>query len=122
MFMERILSQNREKKQTANQARVSCIMSAEGCSRERTRARREVLFSLSKETAMTAKTRPCVICGQSIDPERIEVIPETQLCGDHAREIVRLGGEFVLTGKQTSIGKAGSLKKNYGDVSIEKQR
>src|SRR5262245_46620985 len=27
--------------------------------------------------SMPVKTRPCEICGQPIDPERIEVVPET---------------------------------------------
>jgi len=71
---------------------------------------------------MSEKTRPCEICGEPIDPERIDVIPETRLCGEHARMIVQYGGEFVVTGTQASLGKGGSLKKNYGDVSISKKR
>jgi hypothetical protein len=71
---------------------------------------------------MSDKTRPCEICGQPIDPERIEVVPETRLCVEHARMIVKYGGEFIVTGTQASIGKTGSLKKNYGDVSVEKKR
>ena len=42
-------------------------------------------------------------CGQPIDPERIEVVPETRLCVDHARMIVKHGGEFVVTGTQARI-------------------
>jgi hypothetical protein len=71
---------------------------------------------------MPEKTRPCEICGQMIDPERIEVVPETRLCVEHARMIGQYGGEFLVTGTQTSLGKGGSLKKNYGDVSISKKR
>lgn len=71
---------------------------------------------------MNSKTRPCEICGQMIDPERIEVVPETRLCVQHAKEIGKYGGEFHLMGTQTSLGKSGSLKKNYGDISIEKKR
>ena len=71
---------------------------------------------------MPEKTRPCEICGQPIDPERIEVVPETRLCVEHAKMIRQFGGEFLVTGTQASLGKGGSLKKNYGDVSIEKQR
>lgn len=69
-----------------------------------------------------SKTRPCEICAQPIDPERIEMVPETRLCTQHATEIGRFGGEFVVTGTQSSLGKGGSLKKNYGDVSIAKTR
>ena len=71
---------------------------------------------------MSTKTRPCEICGQPIDPERIEVLPDTRLCVDHAQQIGRFGGEFIVTGTQTSLGKGGSLKKNYDDVSIQKKR
>ncbi len=71
---------------------------------------------------MAEKTRPCEICGRMIDPERVEALPETRLCAEHARLIVKYGGEFIVTGKQTSLGKGGSLKKNYGDVSIDKKR
>jgi ribosome-binding protein aMBF1 (putative translation factor) len=71
---------------------------------------------------MPEKTRPCEICGQPIDPERIEVVPETRLCVEHARMIGQYGGEFLVTGTQASLGRSGSLKKNYGDVSIDKKR
>jgi hypothetical protein len=71
---------------------------------------------------MFVKTRPCEICGQPIDPERIEVVPETRLCVEHAKQVTKYGGEFRLIGTQASLGKSGSLKKNYGDVSVEKSR
>ncbi len=71
---------------------------------------------------MAEKTRPCEICGQPIDPERVEVVPDTRLCVEHARLIGKYGGEFMVTGTQASLGKGGSLKKNYGDVSISKKR
>ena len=71
---------------------------------------------------MSDKTRPCEICGEPIDPERIEVVPETRLCVEHAKLIGKYGGEFIVTGTQASLGKSGSLKKNYGDVSVEKKR
>jgi hypothetical protein len=71
---------------------------------------------------MSVKTRPCEICGQSINPERIEVVPATRLCVEHAKMIGKYGGEFIVTGTQASLGKEGSLKKNYGDVSIHKKR
>jgi hypothetical protein len=71
---------------------------------------------------MSVKERPCEICGQPIDPERAEAVPDTRLCVEHARMIGKYGGEFIVTGTQASLGKGGSLKKNYGDVSIHKQR
>jgi hypothetical protein len=60
---------------------------------------------------MSTNTRPCEICGQPIDPERIEVKPETRLCVKHAHMIEKYGGEFIVTATQASLGKDGSLKK-----------
>jgi hypothetical protein len=71
---------------------------------------------------MSIKTRSCEICGQPIDPERIEAVPDTRLCVEHAKRIGKYGGEFLVTGTQASLGKGGSLKMNYGDVSIHKTR
>jgi hypothetical protein len=71
---------------------------------------------------MTIQARPCEVCGASIDPERIEVLPETRLCTEHGKQIAKYGGEFILTGTQSSLGKDGSLKKNYGDVSVKQKR
>ena len=71
---------------------------------------------------MSDQTRPCEVCGAAIDPERIDALPATRLCTEHAKQIAKYGGEFLLTGTQTSLGKDGSLKKNYGDVSVRQKR
>jgi hypothetical protein len=71
---------------------------------------------------MSGKTRPCEICKELIDPERIEAVPATRLCTEHARQIQTLGGEFVVTAQHERTSKAGSLKRNYGGVDIQKQR
>jgi hypothetical protein len=71
---------------------------------------------------MTTKTRPCEICGKSIEAERIEAIPETRLCVEHARMIGKYGGEFLVMATRESLGKAGSLKRNYGDIITQKRR
>jgi hypothetical protein len=71
---------------------------------------------------MSEKTRPCEICGEMIDPERAEALPDTRLCTEHARQVAKFGGEFKLTLKQASLGKQGSLKKNAGDVSVAGKR
>ena len=68
------------------------------------------------------KTRFCEICKQEIVPERIEVLPDTHLCTQHAREIEKFGGEFKLHSHQERTSKAGSLKKNFGGVSTRKVR
>jgi hypothetical protein len=71
---------------------------------------------------MSTATRPCEICGQAIDPERVDVLPDTRLCREHARQIQKYGGEFLVSFSLARLGKAGSLKKNYGDVSMNKRR
>jgi len=68
------------------------------------------------------KSRPCEICMQPIQPERIEILPDTHLCCDHARKIAKFGGEFTITAVRERTSKAGSLKKNYGGVTPSKRR
>lgn len=69
-----------------------------------------------------AKARFCEICKQPIDPERVEVIPDTHLCTRHAHEIQQFGGEFRLLSHQEKTSKVGSLKKNFGGVTTRKVR
>jgi hypothetical protein len=71
---------------------------------------------------MSDTTRPCEICKRPIDPERIEFMPETRLCTEHAREIEKLGGEFLITARHERTSKPGSMKRNYGGVDIQKRR
>ena len=71
---------------------------------------------------MSTKTRPCEICRKLIEAERVEAIPKTRLCVEHARMIVKYGGEFLVTATQESLGKAGSLKRNYGGIVTRKTR
>jgi hypothetical protein len=60
------------------------------------------------------------VCRRAIEAERIEAIPETRLCLEHARMIAKHGGEFLVTATRESLGKAGSLKRNYGDITTQK--
>jgi hypothetical protein len=71
---------------------------------------------------MPTRTRPCEVCKTLIEPERVEAIPETRLCAEHARMIGRYGGEFIVTTSRENPGKSGSLKKNYGGVTTQKRR
>jgi ribosome biogenesis SPOUT family RNA methylase Rps3 len=71
---------------------------------------------------MAAKTRPCEICMKPIEAERLETIPETRLCLEHAEKIKKFGGEFVVTSTQERTSKPGSLKKNYGGVTPSMKR
>jgi len=41
------------------------------------------------------------------------------LCFECSEEV---GGDFVYTARQENLGKAGSLKLNYGGVTITKKR
>jgi hypothetical protein len=66
-----------------------------------------------------ATTRPCQRCQGEIPPERLEILPDTRLCVRCSQEI---GGDYVVTVVSENLGKAGSLKKNYGSASIRKKR
>jgi hypothetical protein len=49
-------------------------------------------------------------------------VPETRLCTEHARQVVKYGGEFTVTATQERTSKPGSLKRNYGGMEIKKER
>jgi hypothetical protein len=57
----------------------------------------------------------CKRCKAEIDPERLEVLPETEICTKCSKAI---GGEVKLYVGLENSGKAGSLKKNYGGVNL----
>jgi hypothetical protein len=59
---------------------------------------------------------------RQITPERIEAVPDTRLCAEHARQVQKYGGEFIVTATQERTSKAGSLKHNYGSVTTSKRR
>jgi len=66
---------------------------------------------------MAGKTRPCEICMRPIEMERLETIPETRLCLEHAEKVKKHGGEFTVTSTQERTSKPGSLKINFGGVT-----
>lgn len=68
---------------------------------------------------MAASSRPCERCGELIPPERIEVLPDTRLCVKCSQAV---GGEFELSYVPENLAKAGSLKKNYGSITVKKTR
>jgi len=68
---------------------------------------------------MTIKPRPCKRCKAEIPVERLEAVPGTILCVKCSREV---GGEWEYSFKDENTAKAGSLKKNYGGISIQKRR
>lgn len=68
---------------------------------------------------MVVVTRSCARCGVMIPVERLEAMPETEICVSCSQEI---GGEFKLVAIRERTSKPGSLKLNYGGVSIKKVR
>jgi hypothetical protein len=71
---------------------------------------------------MSEKLRLCAVCKNEIPAERREAVPDSWLCREHAARIEKYGGEFVLSTRQESLGKPGSLKKNYGGVHVTRRR
>jgi hypothetical protein len=65
--------------------------------------------------------RGCEICKRPLEPQRLEH-PTTRLCNEHHEAIQKYGGEFVRATHTENLGKAGSLKKNFGGVSVRMQR
>jgi hypothetical protein len=68
---------------------------------------------------MLEEQRPCARCRGEIPAERLEILPETRLCVACSKAV---GGEFDITIVTENLAKVGSLKKNYGGVSIRKRR
>jgi hypothetical protein len=63
--------------------------------------------------------RFCERCNARIPPARVKALPGTWLCIECSAEV---GGDFVYIVKQENLGKAGSLKLNYGGVTVTKKR
>ena len=71
-------------------------------------------------TTTSDEKRTRELCDAPIPPERVKAIPGTWLCIECSEEV---GGDFVYTATQENLGKAGSLKLNYGGIgSIKKKR
>lgn len=67
----------------------------------------------------TEEQRNCEMCNAVIPPARVKALPGTWLCIECSQEV---GSDFVLVATQENLGKAGSLKLNYGGVSIKRKR
>jgi hypothetical protein len=68
---------------------------------------------------MAEKIRICDRCGAEIPSARLEALPDTRICVQCSREV---GGEYEVRVVSENVGKAGSLKKNYGGFSVRKRR
>jgi hypothetical protein len=63
--------------------------------------------------------RLCERCDEEIPAARVKALPGTWLCVRCSEEV---GGDFEYTATQENLGKAGSLKLNYGGVKLKKKR
>lgn len=70
-------------------------------------------------TTDTDERRTCERCDAEIPQARVKALPGTWLCIECSEEV---GGDFVLVAKQVNLGKAGSMKLNYGGVSVTRKR
>jgi len=68
---------------------------------------------------MPDEKRLCERCRVEIPAARLEALPETRLCVKCSQEV---GGEFEIIVVLGSLGKQGSLKKNYGDAEVIRRR
>jgi hypothetical protein len=81
-------------------------------------AGRIVFNTFSGGHRVSEGTRPCEICRAPIEAERLEAVPETRLCAEHAREIAKYGGEFRATATAEGTGQ----KTGRGVVAVNKVR
>ena len=68
---------------------------------------------------MLSEARACKRCRKEIPAERIEALPETQLCVRCSGEV---GSDFIVFAIPETTSKVGSLKKNYGGWTVRKKR
>src|SRR5690349_11472187 len=76
-------------------------------------------YAMSTRATDDNEKRRREMCDAEIPEARVRAIPGTWLCIECSEEV---GGDFVYTAKQENLGKAGSLKLNYGGVSVSKKR
>jgi DksA/TraR C4-type zinc finger protein len=74
---------------------------------------------MTTTTTDTDERRTCERCDAEIPQARVKAMPGTWLCIECSEEV---GGDFVLVAKQVNLGKAGSMKLNYGGVSVTRKR
>jgi len=67
---------------------------------------------------MKPEVTNCRICGSEIPKERLEIIPDTEVC---VRCSKKIGGEFELKVTVGGTAKPGSLKITGQQVSIQRQ-
>lgn len=65
------------------------------------------------------KKKPCKRCSKHIPVARQRALPETELCLKCSEEV---GGDFVYVFSEGRLSKPGSMKINYGGITIKKYR
>ncbi len=68
---------------------------------------------------MGVTPRACLRCRAEIPAERLEALPDTQLCVTCSQAV---GSDYEVKVVPVNVGKSGSLKKNYGSYSVRKKR
>jgi len=68
---------------------------------------------------MVRKPRTCLRCLDKIPVQRLLTLPDTRLCVKCSEAV---GSDFIVYFCRVSLGKAGSLKKVYGDWYIKRVR
>lgn len=58
----------------------------------------------------------CIRCRKEIPAERVEALPETELCIKCSEAV---GSDFILVAHNERTSKPGSMKHNYGGVSVK---
>jgi hypothetical protein len=71
---------------------------------------------------MANQSRPCEVCMKPIEADRLETVPESRLCREHAEKAEKFGGEFTRTSSAERTSKPESMKRNYGGVNTSKKR
>jgi hypothetical protein len=72
---------------------------------------------------MAERVRLCARCKQTIDPERLDAMPQTRLCVACAAHVDETyGGEFRPRVKETKTGRPGAIKITGVDYEVEVER
>lgn len=61
----------------------------------------------------------CIRCGNEIPEARLKALPETELCIGCSEAV---GGDFIVTATYERTNKPGSMKVNYGSLTVVKRR
>jgi hypothetical protein len=61
----------------------------------------------------------CIRCRAEIPAERVEALPETELCIQCSEAV---GSDFIYFATNDRTSKPGSMKLNYGGVTVKRVR